>query len=166
MSPYYVTMLYVALSNTFKSILRYRNSRSSASSRRRRMLAGHAPSGRKSGSSSRTARRRSTSNTVSAMQCRFCNWRAFSIELESQLNQTWTSVNFVSTALELYFHVVRVWNGNNAICFVAVADKKKLALAEKFKELKKSGKIEKYMQRKRKKNASKEKKKLPRKWAP
>ena len=47
--------------------------------------------------------------------------------------------------------------------FVVSADKKKLALAEKFKELKKSGKIEKYMQRKRKKNASKEKRKLPRK---
>ena len=41
------------------------------------------------------------------------------------------------------------------------ADKKKLDLAEKFKELKKSGKVEKYMQKKRKKNASKEKKKLP-----
>ena len=58
---------------------------------------------------------------------------------------------------------LKMWFVCNAICVVAAADKKKLALAEKFKELKKSGKIEKYMQRKRKKNASKEKKKLPRK---
>lgn len=41
------------------------------------------------------------------------------------------------------------------------ADKKKLELAEKFKELQKSGKVEKYMNKKLKKNARKEKKKLP-----
>lgn len=40
------------------------------------------------------------------------------------------------------------------------ADKKKLLLAEQYKELKKSGKLDKYMERKRKKIAHRERKKL------
>ena len=44
-----------------------------------------------------------------------------------------------------------------------LAEKKKMDLEAKFRELKKSGKLEKYMQKKRKKNASKEKRKLPNK---
>ena len=41
------------------------------------------------------------------------------------------------------------------------ADKKKLELAEKYKELQKSGKVDQYLMKKRKKNAQKMKKKLP-----
>ncbi|CAH1791959.1 unnamed protein product [Owenia fusiformis] len=45
--------------------------------------------------------------------------------------------------------------------YLKSADKKKLELAEKYKELKKSGKLEAYLGKKRKKNAQKERKKLP-----
>lgn len=41
------------------------------------------------------------------------------------------------------------------------ADLRKLELAEKYKELQKSGKLENYLSKKRKKTAQKEKKKLP-----
>jgi ribosomal RNA-processing protein 36 len=48
-------------------------------------------------------------------------------------------------------------------CFNLIfpAEKKKLELAEKFRELKKSGKLDKYLNRKRKKTASKDRKNLP-----
>ncbi|KAL4237417.1 rRNA biogenesis protein rrp36 [Mactra antiquata] len=46
--------------------------------------------------------------------------------------------------------------------FLKKSEKKKLELAEKYKELKESGKIEKYLSKKLKKNAQKERKKLPR----
>lgn len=49
--------------------------------------------------------------------------------------------------------------------FLKKADRKKLELAEKYKELQKSGKVDQYLSRKRKKNAHKEKKKLPGKLA-
>lgn len=42
------------------------------------------------------------------------------------------------------------------------SDKKKIELAEKYKELKSSGKLDKYMMKKRKRNAQKDKKSLPR----
>ena len=41
------------------------------------------------------------------------------------------------------------------------AEKKKLELADKYKELSKSGKVDKYLNKKRKKNAAKDRKKLP-----
>lgn len=44
---------------------------------------------------------------------------------------------------------------------ILVADKKKLELAEKYETLKKSGKLDKYLMKKRKKNALKDRKKLP-----
>lgn len=45
--------------------------------------------------------------------------------------------------------------------FLKKTDLRKLELAEKYKELQKSGKLEKYLSKKRKKTAQKEKKKLP-----
>ncbi|KAL3872529.1 hypothetical protein ACJMK2_035752 [Sinanodonta woodiana] len=54
----------------------------------------------------------------------------------------------------------RVKEGKNPY-FLKKSDKKTLVLAEKYKELKKSGKVEKYLNKKRKKNAQKERKKLP-----
>jgi len=45
--------------------------------------------------------------------------------------------------------------------FLKKSERKKLTLAEKFKELKQSGKLEKYMEKKRKRNAAKLKKALP-----
>ncbi|XP_041352351.1 ribosomal RNA processing protein 36 homolog [Gigantopelta aegis] len=45
--------------------------------------------------------------------------------------------------------------------FLKKGDLKKMELAEKYKELQKSGKLDNYLSKKRKKNASKEKKKLP-----
>ena len=45
--------------------------------------------------------------------------------------------------------------------FLLIADKRKLELADKFKELKATGKLEKYLKRKGKKVASKERKKMP-----
>lgn len=42
-----------------------------------------------------------------------------------------------------------------------IADKKKLELAEKFKKLKSSGKLQQYLKKKGKKNTSKERKKMP-----
>ena len=42
------------------------------------------------------------------------------------------------------------------------SDKKKIELAEKYKELKSSGKLDKYMMKKRKRNAQKDKRNLPR----
>lgn len=41
------------------------------------------------------------------------------------------------------------------------AEKKKLQLAEKYQELKKSGKLENFLSKKRKRNATKDRKKLP-----
>ena len=51
----------------------------------------------------------------------------------------------------------------NATCSIVllIADKKKLELAEKFKKLKSSGKLDQYLKKKGKKVASKERKKLP-----
>lgn len=43
------------------------------------------------------------------------------------------------------------------------AEKRKLELAEKFRELKKSGKVESYLGKKRKRTAARERKKLPNK---
>ncbi|KAK3587747.1 hypothetical protein CHS0354_042702 [Potamilus streckersoni] len=54
----------------------------------------------------------------------------------------------------------RIKEGKNPY-FLKKSDKKTLILAEKYKELKKSGKVEKYLNKKRKKNAQKERKKLP-----
>lgn len=45
--------------------------------------------------------------------------------------------------------------------FLNKTEKRKIQLAEKFKELKKAGKLEKYLEKKRKKNAGKERKHLP-----
>ena len=47
------------------------------------------------------------------------------------------------------------------VCVCDTGDRRKLELAEQFRELKKSGKVDKYMAKKRKKNAQKEKRKLP-----
>lgn len=41
------------------------------------------------------------------------------------------------------------------------AEKKKLQLAEKYQELKKSGKLENFLSKKRKRNAGKDRRKLP-----
>lgn len=43
------------------------------------------------------------------------------------------------------------------------AEKKKLELAEKYKTLKESGKLDRYLSKKRKRNAAKERKYLPKK---
>ena len=48
--------------------------------------------------------------------------------------------------------------------YLKKSDKSQLELAEKFRELKKSGKLENYLQKKRKKIASKDKKKFPNKF--
>jgi len=45
--------------------------------------------------------------------------------------------------------------------YMKKSEKRKLELAEKYKELKSSGQLEKYLSKKRKRNATKEKKKLP-----
>lgn len=45
--------------------------------------------------------------------------------------------------------------------FPFIAVKKKLELAEKFQKLKSSGKLEQYLKKRGKKNASKERKKMP-----
>lgn len=45
--------------------------------------------------------------------------------------------------------------------FFIAAERRKLELAEKYKELQKSGKVDSYLGKKRKKTAQKEKKKLP-----
>lgn len=45
------------------------------------------------------------------------------------------------------------------MCFAA--DKRKLELAEKYKELKRSGKLEGFLSKKRKRNAAKDKRRLP-----
>lgn len=45
--------------------------------------------------------------------------------------------------------------------FLNAAERRKLELAEKYKELQKSGKVDAYLGKKRKKTAQKEKKKLP-----
>lgn len=42
------------------------------------------------------------------------------------------------------------------------AEKKKLQLSEKYQELKKSGKLENFLSKKRKRNAGKDRRKLPR----
>lgn len=42
------------------------------------------------------------------------------------------------------------------------ADKKKLQLAEKYQDLKRSGKLENFLSKKRKRNAVKDRRKLPR----
>lgn len=47
------------------------------------------------------------------------------------------------------------------MCFLLKAEKKKLELAEKYKRLKSSGKLERYLKRKGKKMTSKERKKMP-----
>lgn len=46
------------------------------------------------------------------------------------------------------------------LCFSS-ADKKKLQLAERYEELKKSGKLENFLSKKRKRNAGKDRRKLP-----
>ncbi|TMS23345.1 Ribosomal RNA processing protein 36-like protein, partial [Larimichthys crocea] len=45
--------------------------------------------------------------------------------------------------------------------FLKNSDKKKLQLAEKYQELKKSGKLENFLSKKRKRNAGKDRRKLP-----
>ncbi|KAL8185225.1 UNVERIFIED_CONTAM: hypothetical protein K2H54_043446 [Gekko kuhli] len=45
--------------------------------------------------------------------------------------------------------------------YLKKSDKQKLELAEKYKELKKSGKLENFLSKKRKRNAAKDKRKLP-----
>lgn len=61
-----------------------------------------------------------------------------------------------------YFNVsVRELSTEFFLCFLLKAEKKKLELAEKYKRLKSSGKLEKYLKRKGKKMASKERKKMP-----
>uniref|UniRef100_A0ACB8GA50 Uncharacterized protein n=1 Tax=Sphaerodactylus townsendi TaxID=933632 RepID=A0ACB8GA50_9SAUR len=45
--------------------------------------------------------------------------------------------------------------------YLKKSDKQKLELAEKYKELKKSGKLESFLSKKRKRNAAKDKRKLP-----
>lgn len=47
--------------------------------------------------------------------------------------------------------------------FLKKSDKKKLELAEKFKDLKRSGKLENFMSKKRKRNATKDRRRLPKK---
>ena len=47
------------------------------------------------------------------------------------------------------------------LCISSAAVEKQLDLAEKYKELKKSGNVEKYLSKKRKKAAAKDRKKLP-----
>ena len=47
------------------------------------------------------------------------------------------------------------------IMILSSAERKKLELAEKYKALKESGKLDKYLAKKRKKNAAKERKLLP-----
>lgn len=47
----------------------------------------------------------------------------------------------------------------------SAADKKKLQLAEKYEELKKSGKLDNFLSKKRKRNAVKDRRNLPRKMA-
>lgn len=54
----------------------------------------------------------------------------------------------------------RVWS-NLSASLSHVATVKKLELAEKYRELKKSGRLEKYMSKKRKRNAQRDKRKLP-----
>ena len=45
--------------------------------------------------------------------------------------------------------------------FLSSAEQKKMELAEKYKQLKKSGKVEKYLMQKHKKNASKDRRHFP-----
>lgn len=45
--------------------------------------------------------------------------------------------------------------------FSLVAEKKKLLLADKYQELKKSGKLDNFLSKKRKRNAGKDRRKLP-----
>lgn len=54
-----------------------------------------------------------------------------------------------------------VKEGKKKPFFLKKSERKKLSLAEKFKELKQNGKLEKYMEKKRKRNAAKLKKALP-----
>ena len=49
----------------------------------------------------------------------------------------------------------------NSLCVSLKAEKRKLELAEKYKELKSSGKLERYMKRKDKKMTGKERRKMP-----
>lgn len=44
----------------------------------------------------------------------------------------------------------------------AAADKRKLQLAQKYEELKKSGKLDNFLSKKRKRNAGKDRRKMPR----
>ena len=50
---------------------------------------------------------------------------------------------------------------SNFFFLFSIAEKKKLELAEKFKKLKSSGKLEQYLKKKGKKVAGKERKKMP-----
>lgn len=45
--------------------------------------------------------------------------------------------------------------------YLLLADKKKLQLADKYLELKKNGKLENFLSKKRKRNAGKDRRKLP-----
>lgn len=45
--------------------------------------------------------------------------------------------------------------------FVFLAEQKKIELAEKYKELKSTGKLQKYLNKRRKKTASKDRKQMP-----
>ncbi|CAN8000306.1 unnamed protein product [Ixodes hexagonus] len=64
--------------------------------------------------------------------------------------------------LEKQYHKFLVGHkGDSKPLYLNKTEKRKIELAEKFKELKKAGKLEKYLEKKRKKNVRKERKLLP-----
>lgn len=64
--------------------------------------------------------------------------------------------------LEKQYHKFLVGHkGDNKPLYLNKTEKRKIELAERFKELKKAGKLEKYLEKKRKKNVRKERKLLP-----
>lgn len=64
--------------------------------------------------------------------------------------------------LEKQYHKFLVGHkGDSKPLYLNKTEKRKIELAERFKELKKAGKLEKYLEKKRKKNARKERKLLP-----
>lgn len=64
--------------------------------------------------------------------------------------------------LEKQYHQFLVGHkGDSKPLYLNKTEKRKIELAERFKELKKAGKLEKYLEKKRKKNARKERKLLP-----
>lgn len=53
-------------------------------------------------------------------------------------------------------------SSSSSSCSSAAADKRKLQLAQKYEELKKSGKLDNFLSKKRKRNAGKDRRKMPR----